>query len=131
MTLLKWKEQYLLGMDALDYEHQDLFDCINQIYSQCSLRADYDTVADCLNRLHSRLASHFALEENTMREMKNPSYPEHKREHDRFLDEVTGYVAGFNEGFEHEHIDKLAHLVQDWIVEHIMTYDRKLIDNDK
>jgi hemerythrin-like metal-binding protein len=91
----------------LDYEHQDLFDCLNQIYEQCSRKSDYETVADCLGRLHSRLAAHFALEENTMREMKNPHYAAHKAEHDRFLDEVTGAVADFRDEFKHEDVDKL------------------------
>jgi hemerythrin-like metal-binding protein len=94
-------------MEPLDYEHQDLFDCLNQIYEQCSRKSDYETVADCLGRLHSRLAAHFALEENTMREMKNPHYAAHKAEHDRFLDEVTGAVADFRDEFKHEDVDKL------------------------
>jgi len=131
MSLLKWKDEYLLGMEALDYEHQDLFDCLNQIYEQCSLKADYETVADCLGRLQSRLAAHFALEENTMREMKNPHYAAHKAEHDRFLDEVTGAVAAFVEEFEHEDVDELAHRVQEWIVRHITTFDRQLVERGR
>lgn len=131
MPLLKWKDEYLLGMEALDYEHQDLFDCLNQIYEQCSRKADYETVADCLGRLHSRLAAHFALEENTMREMKNPHYAAHKAEHDRFLDEVTGAVAAFRVEFKHEDVDKLAHRVQEWIVKHITTFDRQLIERGR
>ncbi|MDH3280751.1 MAG: bacteriohemerythrin [Gammaproteobacteria bacterium] len=131
MSLLKWKDEYLLGMEALDYEHQDLFDCLNQIYQQCSRKADYDTVAGCLGRLQSRLSAHFALEEHTMREMKNPHYAAHKAEHDRFLDEVTGAVAAFREEFEHEDVDKLAHRVQEWIVKHITTFDRQLIERGR
>ena len=131
MSLLKWKDEYLLGMEALDYEHQDLFDCLNQIYEQCSRKADYDTVADGLGRLQNRLAAHFALEENTMREMKNPHYAAHKAEHDRFLDEVTGAVAAFDETFEHEDVDELAHRVQEWIVKHITTFDRQLVERGR
>jgi hemerythrin-like metal-binding protein len=131
MPLLNWKDEYLLGMEALDYEHQDLFDCLNQIYEQCSRKADYDIVSDCLGRLHSRLAAHFALEENTMREMKNPHYAAHKAEHDRFLDEVTGAVAAFREEFEYEDVDELARRVQEWIVKHITTFDRQLVERGR
>ena len=128
MPLLEWKDEYLLGMEALDYEHQDLFDCLNQIYEQCSDKADYDTLADCLGRLHTRLAAHFALEEKTMREMKNPHYAAHKAEHDRFLDEVTDAVAAFEDEFEYENVGELAHRVQRWIVSHITTADRQLVE---
>lgn len=128
MSLLEWKDQYLLGMEALDYEHKDLFQCLNQIHEQCSYKADYDTIADCLGRLYNRLAAHFALEEDTMREMKNPHYAAHKAEHDRFLDEVAGAVASFREEFEHKDIDTLAHRVQKWIIGHITTFDRQLVE---
>jgi hemerythrin len=131
MSLLEWKDEYLLGMDALDYEHKDLFDCVNQIYTQCSRRAGYDTVADCLGRLHARLAAHFALEEDTMRKMKNPHYAAHKAEHDRFLDEVTDAIASFGEQFDHQAIEDLAGSVQRWIVGHITTFDRQLVERGR
>jgi hemerythrin len=131
MPLLNWKDEYLLGVAALDFEHQDLFACVNQVYAQCSRKADYDTVAGCLARLHTRLAAHFALEENTMREMKNPHYADHKAEHDRFLDEVTGAVAAFEGEFDHAQVDKLAHRVQAWIEGHITTFDRQLVERGR
>ncbi len=128
MSLLDWKDDYLLGIAELDYEHRDLFDCVNDLFEQCSHKADHDTVADCLGRLHARLAAHFALEENTMREMKNPHYTAHKAEHDRFLDEVTDVIAGFEQEFDHENIEALARRVQAWIVGHITTFDRQLVE---
>ncbi len=128
MPLLEWDDAYLLNIDALDYEHKDLFESINEVYAQCSRRADFDTVDDCLSRLHARLAAHFALEERTMRDMRNPHYAEHKAEHDRFLDEVTAVLAEFGEDFTHENIDALAHRVHDWIVGHITTFDRQLVE---
>jgi hemerythrin len=128
MPLLEWKDEYLLGAEALDFEHRDLFDCINDLYEQCARDAGADTVGGCLGRLHARLAAHFALEERTMREMKNPHYAAHKAEHDRFLDEVTGAVAGFGEDFDAHDIDALAHRVQEWVVNHITTSDRQLVE---
>ena len=60
-----------------------------------------------------------------------PHYPAHKAEHDRFLDEVTGAVAAFGEEFDHENVDKLAHRVQEWIVSHITTFDRQLVERGR
>jgi hemerythrin-like metal-binding protein len=128
MALLEWKDEYLLGVEALDFEHRDLFDCLNDLYEQCSHDASADTVGACLGRLHTRLAAHFALEENTMRELKNPYYTAHKAEHDRFLDEVTAAVASFGEDFEARDIDALAHRVREWIIKHITTSDRQLVE---
>ena len=95
MALFEWKDEYLLGLEPLDFEHKDLFRCINDLYEQCGIRDEGDELEDCLGQLHARLAAHFALEESAMREMKNPHYEAHKAEHDRFLEEVTEVVASF------------------------------------
>jgi hemerythrin len=128
MPLVTWKEEYALGIGPLDYEHQDLFERINDLYDGCSRSADRDTVSDCLGRLHARVSAHFALEEKTMREAKNPHYAEHKAEHDRFLDYVTDAVADFGDQAGGEDIDTFARTLRDWLIEHITTYDRLLIE---
>ncbi len=128
MALLEWDDAYLLGLEALDFEHRDLFACINALYDQCAAGGGNEELADCMGRLHSRLASHFALEEETMRQMHNPHYAEHKAEHDRFLDEVTAVIAGFGPGHEPGEADALARRVRDWIVGHITTTDRQLVE---
>ena len=126
MALLNWKDEYLIGIRALDFEHQDLFERINDLYESCARGEPHADVGECLGRLHSRLAAHFALEEKTMREMKNPTYPAHKAEHDRFLEEVTENLATLDTGSDDTRLDELAMRVKEWIVDHITTYDRSL-----
>jgi hemerythrin-like metal-binding protein len=105
MALLEWKDEYLLGLEPLDFEHKDLFPCINDLYEQCRIETEGVELEDCLGQLHARLAAHFALEESTMCEMKNPHYDAHKAEHDRFLEEVTEVVASFGTNPGEEHVE--------------------------
>ena len=128
MALLEWRDEYLLGVQFLDFEHKDLFERINDLFGTCASHADTEHVADCLGRLHARLSAHFALEEKTMRKLKNPHYAAHKTEHDRFLDEVTDVVAGFGAGFGEADMRQFAERVEQWIVNHITTFDRQLIE---
>jgi hemerythrin-like metal-binding protein len=114
MALFEWNDQYLLGLEPLDFEHMDLFRCIND-----------------LARLHARLAGHFALEEHTMREMNNPHYDAHKAEHDRFLEEVTEVVASFGTKPGDEHVEEFAIRVKEWILTHITTTDRQLVSRGR
>ena len=127
MALFEWKDEYLLGLEPLDFEHKDLFACINDLYEQCQRQAEGAEVEDCLGRLHARLAAHFALEESTMLEMKNPHYEAHKAEHDAFLDEVTEVVASFGADPGEKPIDAFAMSVKEWILTHITTTDRQLV----
>lgn len=128
MSLLNWSDEYLLGIRFLDFEHMDLFERINDLFGMCASDADSEHVADCLGRLHARLSAHFALEEKTMRELMNPYYAAHKAEHDRFLDEVTEVVAGFGADSGETDVHRFAERVERWVVNHITTFDRQLIE---
>jgi len=127
MELLEWKDEYLLGLDSLDFEHKDLFKCINDLYRQCAIHGEETELEYCLGQLYARLAAHFALEESTMREMKNPHYEDHKAEHDRFLEEVTEVVASFGNNPGEEQVEAFAMRVKEWVLHHITTTDRNLI----
>lgn len=127
MALFEWKEEYLLGLEPLDFEHKDLFQCINDLYEQCAIQAEGVELEDCLGQLHARLAAHFALEESAMREMKNPHYEAHKAEHDQFLEEVTEVVASFGTNPGGDHVEAFAIRVKEWILTHITTTDRQLV----
>lgn len=130
MSLLDWKEEYLLGIDFIDFEHRDLFERINDLCAKCVAHGGSADVEDCMGRLHARLAAHFALEEKAMREMKNPYYEGHKAEHERFLDEITGAMMEFGEGTDQDEIMVFAERVRGWIVNHITTYDRQLVEKE-
>jgi hemerythrin len=127
MALLEWKDDYLLGLESLDFEHEDLFKCINDLHEQCRIQDEGVEVEDCLGQLYARLAAHFALEEHAMSEMKNPHYDAHKAEHDQFLEEVTEMVSGFGTNPGEEHVEAFAIRVKEWIVHHITTTDRQLV----
>ena len=131
MALFEWSDDYLLGLEALDFEHKDLFDCINDLYEQCRIRSEGDEIEDCLAQLHARLAAHFALEEHAMREMSNPHYESHKAEHDQFLEEVTEVVASFGTSPGEEHLEAFAIRVKEWILTHITTTDRQLVERGR
>lgn len=131
MALLEWKDEYLLGLAALDFEHRDLFQCINDLYEQCRIETEGGEVETCLGQLYARLAAHFALEESTMLKMKNPHYAAHKAEHDRFLEEVTEVVARFTTAPGEEHIEAFALRLKEWIVAHITGPDRQLVEGER
>lgn len=130
MALFEWKDDYLLGLEPLDFEHMDLFNCINDLYEQCRIHTEGAEVEDCLAKLHARLAAHFALEEHAMRESKNPHYEAHKAQHDQFLEEVTEVVANFGTNPGEEHVEAFAVRVKEWILDHITTTDRQLVEGE-
>jgi len=129
VTLLEWKNEYLIGVEELDYEHKDLFTRLNQLHGILLQNDDKDIVEACLGEIHTRLMAHFALEEHYMREQKSPGYEQHKKEHDNFLDVIVDSMEKFRFDPELSYGETLEVQLQQWIVGHITTSDRHMDGN--
>jgi len=122
MKDLGWKDEYSVGISAVDFQHRRIFDCIISILGGPSdddkLRVEAEVV-----RLLGLLQQHFALEESMMRKLCYPDMEKHIEEHRAFNADVHDLAQKSlrkKGGVSHEAI-KLAHR---WLTEHIMTSDR-------
>jgi hemerythrin-like metal-binding protein len=125
VMLLEWREQYALGIPAVDHEHRELIGLINETYARSRQRgAAHGLTADSLGELLSRISAHFALEERFMREAGYDEYAAHKADHEGLLDqlrdimeavEADGYPAG-----------ELGRDLDGWFTVHFRTHDARL-----
>jgi hemerythrin len=125
VVLLEWRDDYLLGIRFLDFEHRDLFERINDLFGMCVSHADTEHVADCLGRLHARLSARFALEERVMRERNCDEYEPHKRSHKLLLDELRDIMDEYEDSQNLDE-DELSRRFDNWFAEHFSTYDASL-----
>ncbi len=133
MTLIEWKEQYSLGVPAIDHEHRELIDLINELYASVAGSAtntttatDSDvTVADFLGELYARVGAHFALEEKIMRDNDYDEYHDHKADHERLLDDVRDLMDDYEDGV-YVDVERFGKRLDDWFSEHFHTRDARL-----
>ena len=92
--LLAWKPDYALGIPAVDHEHRELFDLVNDLHASLFESDSEATVMDFLGELFSKISSHFALEEKLMRDGRYADFPAHKADHERLLDEIRDLICG-------------------------------------
>ena len=123
---LEWDDAYLIGVDELDFEHQDLFRRLNELYESLLNRRDKTEIQGDLGELLARVSRHFALEERFMRDNKYSGYQQHKQEHDLFLDNIVHAMESFREAPGIDDRDQLMAELQRWIVDHVLTSDRPL-----
>ncbi len=136
MTLIEWKEQYSLGVPAIDYEHRELIDLINELYASVAgpatnttTAADSDvTVADFLGELYARVGAHFALEEKIMRDNDYDEYLDHKTDHERLLDDIRYLMDDYEDG-DHVDVEGFGKRLDEWFSEHFRTRDARLHKN--
>ena len=133
MTLIEWKEQYSLGVPAIDHEHRELIDLINALYASVAGSAtntttatDSDvTVADFLGELYARVGAHFALEEKIMRDNDYDEYHDHKADHERLLDDVRDLMDDYEDG-AYVDMEEFGKRLDEWFSEHFRTRDARL-----
>lgn len=87
MKDLGWKDEYLLGIPAIDLQHRRIFDCLKTIAGG-STKHDRLLAEFAMVRLLTLLQQHAALEESMMRSFGYPGLERHVEEHRRFHDDV-------------------------------------------
>ncbi len=125
MQLLHWKDEYSVGIEAVDYEHKQLIDLINRLHEELDAGDRKRTVPAFFGDLLKGISAHFALEERFMRERGYARLKPHKEDHERLLDELRDIM----EAFEHaEEIDavELTGRLDAWFTRHFRTHDAEL-----
>ena len=121
-----WSDDFLIGVEELDYEHQCLIEEINKLHRELLEHVDIDRICDTLGRIHSRMQAHFALEEHVMMSHEYPHYSEHKAEHERLLDEYAELMTKFEREPNLGDREAIESILRRWIIDHILTSDKKM-----
>ena len=122
MELVEWRDEFKIGIDEVDFEHQELIELINESYSMAIEEGSPMAVIESLGEIYSRISAHFALEEKVMREMHYDQYKDHKEDHERLLDSIRDImddVSSLNE-------EEFGKQLRDWFVNHFSTKDARM-----
>ncbi|MDO8874585.1 MAG: bacteriohemerythrin [Pseudolabrys sp.] len=125
MPLLQWKDNYSVGIEAVDHEHKELIELINQLYGELMAKGEPLTASAFFGDLIKAISAHFALEERFMRDHGYDQLPQHKEDHERLLDEIFGLMDEF-ERDDMASREDLAARLDAWFSCHFETHDARL-----
>ncbi len=125
MSLIEWKQEFSVGVPAVDYEHRELIGLINQVHERLNTQGSDMTIAEFLGEIYARIAAHFALEEKIMRERRYDQYDDHKADHERLLDEIRDIMDDHESRRRYDEHD-FARRLGAWFTEHFRTRDARL-----
>ena len=127
MKILEWKEEYLLGIPAVDLQHRRIYDCFIAIAEEGLSGHEAWHEDASFARLVDLLRQHFALEESMMRSLGYPELERHIEEHRRFDIELHHLARKSRElkGCVSREILEAFHK---WPQEHILTSDRHYLN---
>lgn len=125
MRLLDWKDEYSVGIEAVDHEHKELIALINRLHAQLESADAKLTVPAFFGDLLKAIGAHFALEEKFMREHSYGRLDRHKADHERLLDELRDIMDAFDHAVDVDSVD-LADRLDVWFSRHFRTHDAEL-----
>jgi len=125
MALLRWKDEYGVGIEAVDYEHKELIDLINRLHDELGAAEAKLTVPGFFGDLLAGISAHFALEEKFMQDHRYDRLDEHKSDHERLLDEIREIMDAFEHSEELDSVELAARL-ETWFSRHFETHDARL-----
>ncbi len=124
MPLMKWTDQYSVGIGEMDEQHKVIFDIINELFD--SLREGNDSdVLGIINRLQQYTQEHFAEEEQMLEEAKNPELVWQREEHLEFEKKVEEFKQKAAKESLLPLEKELSRFLMTWWNKHILDGDKK------
>ena len=126
---LNWNDCYLLGNEKVDSQHKELFNLVNSLVHSCDNGTNTVKLKETLLFLVNYAVLHFDDEEALQIECGYPEYEKHKKMHDDFKVIVLSLVNRFSQsGSSVELSNDVRKIVVKWLVNHIMSEDKKIGD---
>ena len=127
--MYEFKEEFKTGIPQIDEEHKKLFEIADQIYelkNEEFMHDKYDNIRAILEQLREYTDTHFTHEEEYMRSIGYKNMFMQKVQHDALRQQMAEWDLDSIDENQDEAIDQLLTIVTDWLVNHILGYDKKI-----
>ena len=126
MSLIEWRDEFAIGIEAVDYEHRELIELINKLHESLSDETPKKEIERVFGEIDSAISAHFALEEKAMRDLNYDEYVEHKADHDLLLDDIREIAGAYEDGAYAALHDLLSEHMKMWFSDHFQNMDSRL-----
>ena len=128
MTAIEWNDKVSVGVKAFDDEHRQIFAAINKLYDAYSAGSDLDAIGYIIIDLLNYADEHFENEERVLRQFKYPYLRAQELAHQNFVKQIVDIKNNYLTYGDRSASLKIASLLRDWLIEHIMGMDKKYQD---
>lgn len=120
-----WRDELLVGHDAIDTEHRDIVSAIARLYTALDEQDAAGEVTTLLGTVIDLMSGHYEREEVLMRTSHFPGVERHSTEHNQFFSELTRLLALMERGAATV-ADDLRRCLRGWAFDHVLIYDKPL-----
>lgn len=126
-----WCKEMELGVEQIDMEHQEMFRIgrdIEQLLTHYCMNVTAQQLLSIIGNLRDYVSYHFYHEEVIMEEKKYMGIVRHRAAHNIFKKKVMHISCRKMGENPNEILKEIKELLQSWLFEHILIYDKKLCD---
>jgi len=125
--MIKWKEEYSVGVEHIDAQHRKLFEIAGRAYDLLKdelITDKYDRIIAIIEELKEYAVYHFNAEEQYMKEIGYRKLLSHKVSHDDFIEKVNSIDFDQVDDNQNEYLLNTLDFVVNWIDRHILGQDK-------
>ncbi len=125
---IDWSDQYAVGVELIDHDHQKLVGLLNQVVSTANFHMGESYVRSVIGELIDYTKYHFEREENLMKENEYPSLDSHIAQHKSMIDQVSSFSDRIQNSpnCEDDVCMEVYHFLKSWLLNHIVHTDKEL-----
>lgn len=124
--LTQWSSSLILGVDAVDEDHERLVGILNNCYRALMLNNHDHELAGIVNELRDYTYYHFETERKLMVKHGYSEAASHIAAHEEFVASIQDFKNRFQAGESFIALDVLTYL-NEWLVTHINKDDREFV----
>ena len=125
MALIDWKPEFSVGDPAVDHEHRELIDLVNDTAGAILGEGGSGDIDRAYGDLLRAVSSHFAHEERQMRLADYDQLEAHKTDHERLIDALRDLMDG-DPASSSQAAERLVGVLGNWFSGHFATHDARL-----
>lgn len=130
MPFAEWSEEYEIGVQEVDDQHQQLFEILNEFYESMNSGSGRESVGETIQELEEYVDYHFDSERELAIDCGfshdcSGCHAAHQQAHEEFTEQVSELRELYEEGDATVHIKTLRFL-RKWLKEHIDGMDQQL-----
>ena len=118
----EWKEEYKVGVEAIDEHREKFFDIINNLKKIIVDKDCRINVADIFFSL-VHYAEHYLIQEEIyFKESGFSGFSQHKELHNNFIERIVRFKEDYSNG-KRAVCEDMYFFLENWLINHIMHYD--------
>lgn len=131
-TKLKWSDDFKVGNEQIDREHQLIVEKYAMLYDLMKEGKGHDYYGQLLLFLTDYIEFHFTNEEKIQQEVGYLGQLRHKKLHDAFKAEVAKIIEKQQDSqISNAELIRFNLFLKNWLIYHILIEDRAMVENLK